>query len=201
MDHLTIGDGNKMAAVLAGDERALHQLQEGEQGLRELGAFYDAGCRTVCPPVNVAEDVQQGKWGKATLEIGFTLLPGDEFARGLFQGAKELGRFEVGPYKLLREVAEAGLDAHHVGQKSIMKQFIPGYDLETAPSILVPRVGHTVRGANGVVSRSTKGLKNARDVVARDVRELRRVYPDVPNAQLQELIQMNKDMYPQLQKP
>ena len=73
---------------------------------------------------------------------------------------------------------------------------IPGYDPATAPAILVPKVGHTIRGPNGIVSRSTKGFKSARDVIARGIRELRRVYPDVPNSQLQELIQMNKNLYP-----
>lgn len=32
-------------------------------------------------------------------------------------------------------------------------------------------------------------------MLARDIRELRRVYSDVPNAALQELIQANKEMY------
>jgi hypothetical protein len=77
---------------------------------------------------------------------------------------------------------------------------IPAYDPATAPSILVPKVGHTIRGPNGIVSRSTEGFSSARDVIARDIRELRRVYPDVPNSKLQELIQMNKDLYPAVRK-
>ena len=77
-----------------------------------------------------------------------------------------------------------------------MKDLVPGYDPNTAPTILVPKVGHTIKGPNGIVSRSTKGFTNPRDVVARDIKELRRVYPDVPNSKLQELIQSNKDMYP-----
>jgi hypothetical protein len=93
-----------------------------------------------------------------------------------------------------------GLDAHHAGQSAAMKKVVSGYDHATAPTILVPKVGHTVRGPNGIVSRSTKGLDNARDIVARDIRELRRVYPDVPTAKLQELIEMNKRLYPELAK-
>lgn len=77
-----------------------------------------------------------------------------------------------------------------------MKDVVPGYDPATAPAILVPKVGHTVRGPNGVVSRSMDGLNSARDVIARDIRELRRVYPDIPNSQLQELIRLNREMYP-----
>jgi len=101
--------------------------------------------------------------------------------------------FEVGPYNTLRG-AETGLEAHHVGQKVSMKKFIPDYDPNTAPSILVPKVGHT-QGA-GILSKGTSGITNARQLIARDIFELRRVYPSVPNNSLQKLIQMNKTMYP-----
>lgn len=60
----------------------------------------------------------------------------------------------------------------------------------TAPSILVPKLGHTQ--GTGVLSRSMSGFSNAREVFARDIFELRRVYPNIPNSSLQELIQMNK---------
>lgn len=75
-----------------------------------------------------------------------------------------------------------------------MSKLVPGYNASTAPSILVPKLGHT-QGA-GVLSRGTSGLSNARQVLARDIFELRRVYPNVPNSSLQQLIQMNKSMYP-----
>ena len=66
----------------------------------------------------------------------------------------------------------------------------------TAPSILVPKVGHTIKGPLGIVSRNTQGFSNARQVLARDIFELRRVYPNIPNNSLQQLIQMNKSIYP-----
>ncbi|MEZ4234521.1 MAG: hypothetical protein R3B89_35450 [Polyangiaceae bacterium] len=82
-----------------------------------------------------------------------------------------------------------------------MKKFIANYDEMNAPAILVPKKGHTLRfGSKGVVSRNTKGLNSARDVVARDIRELRRVYSDIPRSALRELIQMNKQMYPDAMK-
>lgn len=109
--------------------------------------------------------------------------------------AKDLGRFSVGRYDELVGAVK-GLDAHHVGQKALMKELIPGYDPLSAPSILVPKAGHTIRGPNGIVSRSMDGLTTPRDVLARDIKELRRVYPEVPNSQLQQLIRMNKDAYP-----
>jgi RHS repeat-associated protein len=107
-------------------------------------------------------------------------------------------KFDVGIYDKIR--GAPGLDAHHVGQKAVMQDFISGYEPADAPSILVPKVGHTIRGPNGIVSRSTKGFSSARDVVARDVRELQRVYPDIPNSKLQELIQLNKDLYPEIRR-
>lgn len=93
---------------------------------------------------------------------------------------------------------EAGLDAHHVGQSAIMKKLVAGYDHNKAPTILVPEVGHRFLGPNGIVSRSTKGFTSAREVLARDIFELRRVYSlqVIPNSALQELIQANKTMYP-----
>jgi hypothetical protein len=78
------------------------------------------------------------------------------------------GRFTVGAYNEIRGTV-AGMYAHHVGQQALMKRLVPGYDPATAPSILVPKVGHTIRGPNGIISRSTSGLDNARHVIARDI--------------------------------
>jgi hypothetical protein len=77
-----------------------------------------------------------------------------------------------------------------------MAKLVPTYDLQTGPSILVPSVGHTIRGPNGIVSRSTTGFTNPRQLLARDIGELRRVYPQIPNGSLVNLIEMNKTMYP-----
>jgi hypothetical protein len=101
----------------------------------------------------------------------------------------------VGPYNKLKG-AVSGLDAHHVGQKALMKKFIKDYDPSTAPAILVPKEGHTIRGLRGIVSRSLKGLNSPRKVLARDIMELQRVYPDIPHSKLLELIRLNKSMYP-----
>ncbi|WP_431045598.1 Ig-like domain-containing protein [Roseateles sp. L2-2] len=108
---------------------------------------------------------------------------------------KDLGKYSVGQYNELAGVVK-GLDAHHVGQKALLGKLIPGYDPLTAPAILVPKIGHTLRGPNGILSRSVEGLTTPRDVLARDIRELRRVYQDVPNSSLQKLIKMNKEAYP-----
>ena len=73
------------------------------------------------------------------------------------------------------------------------------YEL-TAPAILVPREGHTRRFIpdQKALSRRASGFSSARDVLARDIKELRRVYGSqgLPNSSLRELIDMNKRMYP-----
>ncbi len=108
---------------------------------------------------------------------------------------EESNLWRIGAYKEMRGI-EKGLDAHHVGQSAVMKKLVAGYDHKLAPTILVPKLGHTI--GTGVVSRSTAGFTSARQVVARDIFELRRVYKaqGIPNSALQELIQMNKTMYP-----
>ena len=107
-------------------------------------------------------------------------------------------KYQVGAYKDIK--GSKGLDAHHVGQKAVMKKLVKNYDEMTAPAINVPKVGHTIKGDKGIVSRKTKGITSARQLLARDIKELRRVYPDIPNSKLRELISMNKKLYPEMRK-
>ncbi len=108
-------------------------------------------------------------------------------------------KYQVGAYKDIKGVE--GLDAHHAGQKALMKKLVNGYDEMTGPAINVPKIGHTKRHpVRGVLSRRTKGITNARQLLARDIMELRRVYPDIPNSKLKELIDMNKKLYPEMRK-
>jgi hypothetical protein len=100
--------------------------------------------------------------------------------------------FEVGTADdlLVRSVRGDGLDVHHVAQAHPLEQIIPGYNRATAPAITVPRAQHstipTVRGPY---------TGTARDQLAKDIWDLRN-YTDAPNPSLQELINMNKQMYP-----
>ena len=108
-------------------------------------------------------------------------------------------KYQVSAYQDIKGVE--GLDAHHAGQKALMKKLVDGYDELTAPAINVPKIGHTKRHpVRGIVSRSTKGITNTRQLLARDIMELRRVYPDIPNSKLQELIEMNKKLYKEMRK-
>ncbi|MED3719016.1 hypothetical protein P4518_16905, partial [Geobacillus thermodenitrificans] len=114
------------------------------------------------------------------------------------KGTGKFSKYDVGLYKEIKGVP--GLDAHHVGQKVIMKKFIRNYDPNNAPAILVPKAGHTRKGPRGIVSRSSKGIESARQLLARDIMELRRVYPDIPNSQLRKLIELNKQLYPEMRR-
>ena len=105
-------------------------------------------------------------------------------------------KYQVGPYNEIK--GAKGLDAHHVGQKALMKKLVNNYDYETAPAINVPQHGHTKSGPNGIVTRSTKGISNVRQLIARDILELRRVYPDIPNSALKRLIDLNYSKYPEM---
>jgi Pretoxin HINT domain len=115
----------------------------------------------------------------------------------LSEGAAE-AKYQVGAYEDIRGVE--GLDAHHAGQKAAMKNLVEGYDPMTGPAINVPKIGHTIKGPNGIVSRSTKGITDARQLLARDLFELKRVYPDIPNSKFRELIELNKKLYPEMRK-
>ena len=53
----------------------------------------------------------------------------------------------------------------------------------------------------GLILKTNCPFTNARDLLARDIRELRRVYPNIPNSKLKELIDLNKKMYPEMRKP
>ena len=108
-------------------------------------------------------------------------------------------KYRVGPYNDIKSAK--GFDAHHVGQKALMKKFIKGYNPKTAPAINVPKFGHTIKKKKvGVVSRNLKGVDGARQLLARDIYELRRVYSDIPNSKLRELIDLNKKMYPEMRR-
>ena len=120
------------------------------------------------------------------------------FTKGAAKTSSNL--WKVGSYGELQGL-EAGLQAHHVGQKSLMSRLVPGYNPANAPSILVPEIGHVTNmpGIGRVAAtRGLGGFTNARQVLARDIFELRRVYGSqgIPNSSLQQLIQMNKTMYP-----
>jgi len=95
-------------------------------------------------------------------------------------------KYDVGKYDEMSN--EPGLDKHHVPQKAAMKKLDPNYDSAKGSSIKVPTEGHTIKNINGeVVSRSTKGINTVQDLITRDINELKRGYPDIPDSVLDQL--------------
>ncbi|ALM52427.1 RHS repeat-associated core domain-containing protein [Halomonas huangheensis] len=100
--------------------------------------------------------------------------------------------YEVGAFDDLQSRSQVGdgLDIHHVAQKHPAGQVIPGYDLKTAPSMAVPSAEHrAIPTLRGEYSGSP------RELLAKDVRDLRN-YTNAPNSAIQDLISLNKEMYP-----
>jgi len=105
---------------------------------------------------------------------------------------KNVVSYEVGPYNALRNrsALNDGLDLHHAMQRQPASQVIDGYNPLSAPSIALPRNEHlqipNLRGDYG---------GTARELLAQDIRNLRN-YTNTPNSALQQLIELNKQMYP-----
>ncbi len=115
MDHLTVGQGNEMAAALAGDDRALQQIQQGKQLLRNTADVLDTAVRIADPLVDVAEDAQQGKWVKAGVGLGMMFVPGDEYLKGASGLAKTLRAGDGTTYEIIAGVRRS--KAAHMTKK------------------------------------------------------------------------------------
>ena len=100
--------------------------------------------------------------------------------------------YEVGTADALsaRSVVGDALDIHHVGQAHPFEQLIPGYSRATGPVIALPEAEHALVPA----LRGTTTL-TPRQALARNMWDLRN-YTNAPNSSLEELIELNKQMYP-----
>ncbi|WP_103071755.1 polymorphic toxin-type HINT domain-containing protein [Aquimarina sediminis] len=132
-------------------------------------------------------------------------------------------KWMVGKYDELAKMAKGvGLDSHHLVQAEKMKALLgrvgKNFDYNKGASILVPLKGHRRRIKSSIktLSRWTSKKSNkyiddalaegkkineiGRDLMAKDIKEMRRVYKDVPNKKLKELIELNKKNYPEIFK-
>jgi len=118
------------------------------------------------------------------------------FATGLGIGVRSVEHvvpFQVGRFDELQRLSSVGDDLalHHVGQSHAMGQLIPKYERRTAPAIAVPEAQH-----RAIPNLTGPYAGTARNLLARDIRNLRN-YTDAPNSSLLELIQLNKELYPE----
>jgi RHS repeat-associated protein len=100
--------------------------------------------------------------------------------------------YQVGSFSSLRGLSKVGDDLalHHVGQTHPMKQIIPTYNRNTAPSIALPTAEHkAIPNIQGTYSGS------ARDLLALDIWNLRK-FTNAPNSSLIQLVEMNKTLFP-----
>lgn len=106
--------------------------------------------------------------------------------------ANTVTAYEVSTFNTLRARSAAGdaLDLHHAMQASPAQQVIPSYNRSTAPAIALPRIEHQM-----IPNLSGAYAGGARDLLALDIRNLRN-YTNAPNTALQDLIQLNKTLYP-----
>ena len=101
-------------------------------GLGEFGLTLKAASRSLLSQGTKETSLVSGQFLKAGIN--------DNIGLGAGSGSNNL--WKVGTYEELRGL-KSRFDAHHVGQKKLMAEFIPGYDLDLGPSILVPQLGHT----------------------------------------------------------
>jgi hypothetical protein len=101
--------------------------------------------------------------------------------------------YQVGNANDLRARSKVGdkTDIHHAGQSHPFEQLIPGYKRSDGPAIALPNDEHqlipTLTGTTNLT---------ARQVLAQDIRNLRNL-TNAPNVSLQELISLNRFMYPE----
>jgi hypothetical protein len=111
--------------------------------------------------------------------------------RALSAGGR-IAPYAVGTYDSLKagSMVGDGLDIHHAVQANPARQNITGYLRSNGPSIALPEAEHDlIPRLSGLYTGA------ARDLLARDVRNLRN-FTNAPNATLQDLVNLNKQMYP-----
>ncbi|MFO0860596.1 MAG: RHS repeat-associated core domain-containing protein [Phycisphaerales bacterium] len=102
--------------------------------------------------------------------------------------------YEVAPADQLRARSVVGDDIaiHHVGQAHALEQTVPAYNRATGPAIALPTSEHLpIPNMKGQVNLSP------RQILANDIRNLRQ-YSNAPNSSLKTLVDMNKNMYPEM---
>ena len=102
--------------------------------------------------------------------------------------------YQVGTYRGLKAVSVAGdgFDIHHGPQAHPTGQVISGYDWETAPSIVLLHGEHLEVNSQNLAGYC---LLSPRDLLAKTIWDLR-TYTGAPNSALQELIWLNRTVYP-----
>jgi hypothetical protein len=134
----------------------------------------------------------------ANLPIGGGGLGTIKKVGGLPNGSA-VTRLDVDEYKNLTKNSPVGdgLDNHHVPQKTIAQDVVPGYPQDktagSAPAITLTKAEHTYITGQQNANQAARSLMNPRDLLADDARMLREI--GVPNDKIQQIIELNKVKY------
>jgi RHS repeat-associated protein len=200
LSNAAVGIGSQIANVASTDFSALahpiNTIKTVAWGAENPGATFDALDQTKASfeeslLSNVGQtysDLTSGnpyQTGSALATIGVAALSDGE-------DEEALSAYDVGTSDALlgRSIVGDDLVVHHVGQAYPLEELIPGYNRAYGPAISVPTAEHlqipNLRGSINLTPRQ---------VLANDIQNLRN-YTNTPNSSLQELIQLNKQMYP-----
>ncbi len=108
-------------------------------------------------------------------------------------------RYEVGEYGGLRagDIPGDGLQNHHVPQKAVAKNSVPGYPQDknaaSGPALRLEDAEHSRITAMQNANAEARAKMTPRELLADDARMLRSI--DVPNDKIQDLIRINKEKY------
>jgi len=151
------------------------------------GNYADAGINLAAAVPGFGQPVTGAKFATAGLGVFAAVRVTD-------RTTDALKGFQVGRFNDLQRVSRVGdgLDLHHVGQSHPFRQVVSNYNRQTAPAIALPRAQHLqIPRVRGNYSGT------ARQQLARDIVNLRR-HTEASNSSLQELIRLNKDLYPEV---
>jgi hypothetical protein len=104
--------------------------------------------------------------------------------------------YDVGGAQDLRKNSAKGdgLDIHHAPQQQPARQTVQGYDGKTGPAIAIPQGEH-----KQIPTEKGDATLTPRDQLAKDVKDLRN-NTNAPNIQIQRLIELNKQKFPEMNK-
>jgi hypothetical protein len=150
---------------------------------------------TIAGLVNAGGEALQGHWGAAGIGVGGAVLA--TVGLGVLGKVAGRGLYEVGLAKDLRNAPRLFTQAHHVPQIAQARSLVGDYNMASDAgnevAIRITASEHIAINA----AQATRPIvpATARQLLAHDIKMLRN-NTGAPNAALQKLIQMNKDLHP-----
>ena len=154
---------------------------------------------------NISE-VQAGVGSSSMWTVHFEYdVMGRESLRRLLGGVESRTRYDRSGHVTDQVTQGVGYEVSHRSydwdlsgklRKLTAGSYTAEFDYDVVGTLAAARYNET-----DILYKLPDRFANARELLTRDIRELKRVYPEIPNSQLQELIDLNKSMYPEMNKP